>query len=290
MGASLLLLLLLGAASPGPAHVEGCDASDVDCLRREYQRLQAPPPAPCAANDRKCRDAAEDLRDEGPVKALPWFAIAPAQWATTVATDCLPAAILVVAVVFAVVGIVLPGSTIPTLLVAAAGCGLIPCLPCVQGVATNAVGDVMQRGNKRGRLSLQMLTSFALLGVQLATAAVGLVITAIVVNNLLVAFVVPELRLIPAKCGGASGNASGCVEQLTSVSGSTSAIAGAAALGVLGIVVANVLIAALIKGPVLAASYFLHATEPGPGPAFLPRLVENEQPREHDVAVVSYAR
>jgi len=283
---TLLVMALIMTAAPDGPPVTECGASDVDCLRRDYERLTTQAPPPCKGA--RCTEEPLEAATSEKVAGLPWYAVAPAQWATTVATDCLPAGVLVLAAVFGVAGIVLPGSTIPTLLVAGAGCALIPCLPCVQGVATNAVGDWMSRGTQRGRLSLQLLTSMGLLGVQLVTAGIGLFITAAIVNNLLVAFVVPELRLLPARCTGANAEVGVCAEQVGAVSASTSAIAGAAALGVLGIVAANLLVAALIKGPVLALSYALHATEPS-GPAFLPRMVERSEPVTDNVKIASAA-
>jgi len=298
MTAAMMLLWSLTAQAPATTVPDNpdvpCAAGDLACQRDAYQRLKRarPPSADCgptpAETDgtvlksdapRKVRPPcttppppppAEPLTQEKP-ESLPWYAIAPAQWCTVLGLDVLPALLFAVLAVV----VVLPASTIPSIMLGCVACACIPGIPCVEGVATNLVGDLMARGTRRGRLLWQVGAAVGLLGVQLAAAAVGLVITGAIVNVLAVRQVAPEARYLASECGGGF-TSERCVAQLQRVSAKSVTPTLVGAGGVLGIVALNLLLAVVLKGPLLALAWQAHAVEPPADSAgFLPQLANN---------------
>ncbi|MEW5855507.1 MAG: hypothetical protein AB2A00_42430 [Myxococcota bacterium] len=274
---------------------ERCREDDVECLRRRYFRA-AGRTAPPGAVAGECSDApGSPIRctpaptDEG--FGLPWLAVAPLQWGSTLIADTLPA------VVFAVTAVValLPASTVPTIALACLGIGLIPCLPCVEGLATNLLGDVLTRGTLRGRLALQVLVGWALVGVQLATAGVVGLITALIMNQLAVATVTPAVSRLLVTCEDPATRLAACGQQAWNVSQAAGALATVGAAGMLAMVALNLVVAALVKGPLLALTWYLGSAQPHdePYPRFLPRLARGEpaaMPRPDVDEVTTVAR
>ncbi|MBI5496525.1 MAG: hypothetical protein HY904_16000 [Deltaproteobacteria bacterium] len=294
----MMALLLTVVAAAGSPPLVDCAAGDLTCQREAYRRLQqqAPPPPGCSdaaleqgqvakgPAPRPCPPPAPTGEPAGaPPAGLPWFAIAPAQVAAVAAMDLLPAlAFSLTAVVF-----VLPASTVPSLILLFLSCACVPALPLVEGLATNLVGDAMSWRARRGRLLVQLGASLGLLGVQIMSALVGLGLTAAVVNVLAVRQVVPEARYLPARCGDPLSD--GCLDQVQRVSESSAGVTLAAAAGMLGVVGVNLLLAVVIKGPLLALAWQLHAADPPPEPwsVFLPRLAADETTHKPGPAVAA---
>jgi hypothetical protein len=197
----------------------------------------------------------------------------PAQWCAVLGLDLLPA------LMFAATAVVLllPAGTVLAAGLATLSCACIPGLPCVEGLGTNLAADLMSRGTRRGRLLWQLGSAAALLGVQIAVAVVGLGLTALAVNALAVKQVVPEARFVASACRD-DPSAAKCTAQMGKVSAAGLGATAMGVGGVLAIVATNLLLAVVLKGPLLALSWQLHATDvpAEPYPAFLPRVASGE--------------
>lgn len=293
---SSVLFAVAVASAPSPSSV--CPAQDIACQRRAFAAAGGTgipadcPDVPVALKEGSAvKDAAQPpaarvpcVRTAGTAKAttgLPWWAVGGAQWATTLAMDLLPAALFGVAAVL----VLLPAGSIPAALVLALAVASIPGLPLVQGTTTNLVGDLMSRGTRRGRLLLQLATSMGVLGVQLAVGAAGLSLAGVVVNLLAMQLTVPQAKYLPSQCSDPVGQQQRCLDQVAKTSQASTLPFLAGAGGVLAVVGVNLALAVALKGPLLAASWWLHADAPlpEPYPALAPRLVQHHN--HHDAPV-----
>jgi hypothetical protein len=216
-------------------------------------------------------------------RGLPWFATFPVQWCAVLGLDLLPA----VGFALTAVAFLLPAGSVVAAGLALLSCACIPGLPCVEGVGTNLVGDLMSRGTLRGRLLLQVASSAGLLGLQLGAAVVGLGLTALVVNFLMVKQVMPEARFVASACQDPLSDK--CRGEMGKVSAASVGATAAGVGGVLGIVAVNLLLAVVVKGPLLALAWQAHSADvpAEPYPAFLPRLAK-AAPAPSDVKPASF--
>jgi hypothetical protein len=275
-----LVMFAVSANTPPQTAAAACSDHDVGCLRALFQqslerdaRQRCAQPRPMGV---PCDDEMGTPLEPAPSWGLPMAGVGTLQWCATVGTDLLPACWFTVAAVV----LLLPASTIPMVAVTLLGCGVLPCLPCLQGVATNLVGDLVSPGSQRGKLVVQMLVGMATLGLQVGTGLVGALVTGLFVNYLVVTDVVPQTRLLAASCSPSRRDRE-CTQQLWNVTSSTGRAALAVTVGAMATVVTNLGIALVLKGPLLAVAYAIHAEERLPQQTrFLPRLAATETPKE----------